>query len=325
MLFRLRVTSINGGISNDTVQIHVNDSINESPIADAGSDRTQFEHSPFLLDASKSWDPNGSQLTYHWRLLSTLDFRNGVEENISMISSNSPFPQVTASVFKDRDLVFELTVADPQASTATDLVTVHVQALPMSVVSAEPMHGSPGSMVTIIGSDLLSVNAVTFNGYAGTITPQSENVIRVRVPNGSRVRRPGGAFLSFHKAGLFDVWEYPEVTTGPLMVTDGQQSWTAPQPFAVSHIEMTDVILSQGMDRYGLVQGKDSLLQLQVRTRETGASNAALSTAICHVFTNTISATPVLEITNTGHCLLTFLCCCAPPYEHSDTELMEDG
>ena len=30
------------------------------------------------------------------------------------------------------------------------------------------------------------------------------------------------------------------------------------------------------------------------------------------------------QITNTGDCLLKFLCCCAPPYEHDDTEL-QDG
>ncbi|MCL4192955.1 MAG: cupin domain-containing protein, partial [Thermoguttaceae bacterium] len=27
------------------------------------------------------------------------------------------------------------------------------------------------------------------------------------------------------------------------------------------------------------------------------------------------------QITNTGSSLLTFLCCCAPPYEHDDTLL----
>ncbi len=29
------------------------------------------------------------------------------------------------------------------------------------------------------------------------------------------------------------------------------------------------------------------------------------------------------QITNTGNRLLKFLCCCAPPYEHDDTELAE--
>jgi len=30
------------------------------------------------------------------------------------------------------------------------------------------------------------------------------------------------------------------------------------------------------------------------------------------------------QIRNTGDTLLKFLCCCAPPYEHEDTELIED-
>ena len=30
------------------------------------------------------------------------------------------------------------------------------------------------------------------------------------------------------------------------------------------------------------------------------------------------------QITNTGHSLLKFLCCCAPPYEHDDTELADE-
>lgn len=298
MLFRLRVSTPTGGIGEDTVTIHVNDSVNEDPVANAGPDRTgalaETEHTQFTLNGGGSWDPNGDALSYQWRLVSDLNWRGGVQEEVALFYTNTAQPVIGASVFADRDLVFELTVSDGRGGTAKDLITVHVLALPMQITSVSPMHGSPGSEVTIQGHDLTSVTAVTFNGHGGTITPVTDQNLRVRVPNGARVRRSAGAFVSARKAGMFDVWEHPNVTTGPLVVTDGRTNWTAPQQFQVSHVELLDVILSQGVNGYGLVQGKDSLLQVQVWTKEAGASNAALSAASCSVFTSAPPAGPLV-------------------------------
>ncbi|MBN2508248.1 MAG: HYR domain-containing protein [Verrucomicrobia bacterium] len=298
MEFRLRVSTPTGGIGEDTVILHVNDSVNEDPVADAGPDLTGdlsvMEHGQFTLNGSGSWDPNGDSLSYEWQRLSSLDWRGGVQEKVDLFYEDTAYPVIGPSVFSDRDLEFELTVSDGRGGQAKDRVTVHVVAMPMQVTGASPMHGSPGSEVSLSGQDLASVTAVTFNGHGGTLTPVSDQQLNVRVPNGARVRRVGGAFVSTKKAGMFDVWEYPNVTTGPLVVTDGKTNWTAPQPFQVSHVELADVILSQGVNGYGLVQGKDSLLQVQVWTKEAGGSNAALSAASCAVSTSAPPAQPLV-------------------------------
>ncbi len=286
MVFRLRVSSTSGGIGEDTVTIHVNDSVNEDPVAVAGADRNETEHIQFKLNGGDSWDPNGDPLSYKWQVLSSPNVRGNASEEFTLFSASSVTPTVDLSVFEDRDVELQLTVRDGRGGEHQDRVTVHVKASPMQVTSVSPMNGSPGTIVTLAGQDLGSVTSVTFNGYGGSIHPLSDWILQVTVPNGPRVRRPAGAFLSDYHAGMFDVWEHPNVTTGPLIVTDGQTTWTAPQPFQVAHVELRNVLLTQGVKHNDLVLHKDSLLQVQVRTRETSGSNALASVARCLVFTN---------------------------------------
>lgn len=296
MNFRLRVTSASGGQDENIVVIHVDDSVNEDPVAVAQSSTPESEKVPLYLNGGASWDPNDDTLTYQWRLLSSLGARGNAQEAVQIAFPNDAYTSAQVSIFADRDLEFELTVSDGHGGQAQDRVSVHVAAAPIQVHDVYPHHGSPGSPVTILGADLGSVTAVTFNGYGGTVTPLADNQLQVIVPAGPRVRRSGGAFRSLKNAGLFDVWEHPEVTTGPLLVSDPHTNVTALPRFQVSHVELADVLLSQGVTRYELVRGKDTLVQVQVRTKEAGGTNAALSGATSQVFTNTVTGPAVWQV-----------------------------
>ena len=62
---------------------------------------------------------------------------------------------------------------------------------------------------------------------------------------------------------------------------------------------------------YYITQGR-ALMELDGETRELGLADAIL-----------IPAGSSHKITNIGTDLLKILCCCAPPYSHEDTELLE--
>ncbi|MFB5614596.1 MAG: S8 family serine peptidase, partial [Candidatus Nitrosomaritimum yanchengensis] len=60
---------VNDGVSNsvaDFVSVFVSNSINEAPIADAGSDQIVNEEELVALDGTNSSDPNSDSLTYLW-------------------------------------------------------------------------------------------------------------------------------------------------------------------------------------------------------------------------------------------------------------------
>ncbi|UCC30808.1 MAG: IPT/TIG domain-containing protein, partial [Phycisphaerales bacterium] len=283
LLFRLRVNSPRGGVDTDTVTIHVNDSVNEPPTADAGDDMTVFEHSAFFLNGSGT-DPNGDPPSYSWVRVTSLD----AGEDATINPPTVGMPSVTASVNADRDIVFRLTVSDGRNGMDSDEVTVHVQALPMQVWDFTPKQGSPGTEVTISGSDLNSVTSVSFNGYGGSIESRADAELKVIVPSGSESRRSYNAGFDL---GWLDVLEYFDVTTGPLVVQDAQTSWTSPTDFEVSHARLHQVILTQGLGSYDFVRGKGTLLQVQLRTQEPApAVNAGLSAATCYVIPS--SGTP---------------------------------
>ncbi len=281
--FKLRVVSARGGIDESTVTIHVNDSINESPVADAGPGGTRSEHNIFILDASKSNDPNGDSLSYQWEVVSFLD----AGEEVTFTPPFSKWTSAMASVREDKDITMRLTVSDGRGASDSKEVTFHVLAEPMQIHSYTPDRGSAGTEVTFTGQDLLSVKSVTFNGYGGTIKSRTDMKMTVSVPAGGKVSPSGGDFFAGADLGYLRVWERPEVTTGPLVVQDGKTTWTSPQDFVVSHAVLHKVILTQGVNAYNLVRKKHTLLQVQLRTKEPApAPNANVSDAICYVTPN---------------------------------------
>jgi mannose-6-phosphate isomerase-like protein (cupin superfamily) len=62
---------------------------------------------------------------------------------------------------------------------------------------------------------------------------------------------------------------------------------------------------------YYVTQGR-AMMELDAEKKEVGLGDAILIPAGC-----------AHKITNIGTDLLKILCCCAPPYSHEDTELLE--
>ena len=280
VVFGLRVNNDRGGVDQDTVTVHVNDTVNEWPVAEAGPAFTVYEHSMFTLDATGSTDPNGDPLTYQWEVISFLD----AHEEVVFPGPLGAWSNATASVRQDKDITLRLTVTDGRGGSDSDEVVVHVLSTPMQVFSYTPDTGSPGTKVTISGTDLLSVQSVNFNGWGGTIESRSDTQIVVSVPNGNPVYAPGGDFYAGSKLGWMRVQERPQVTTGPLAITGEKNSWTSSKDFVVLHPALAKMILSQGVNGYELVKKKHTLLQVQVRTGESvPGKNADLSEALCYV------------------------------------------
>jgi hypothetical protein len=275
IVLQLKVTSARGGVGTDTVTVHVNDSINEPPVASAGNDSTTAEHTLFTLNGAGSTDPNGDTLTYAWTLLSTPYVLGAATEGVTGALSGVS-PSLTASVFDDRDFEFQLTVSDGHGGTSTDKVTVHITAAPFMVTDFTPKQGSPGTLVTITGSDFASYSTQVSIANGGIVTASfADNQITGYVGSGSRVRSSKSLWSSSN-LGAIDYFEHPNVVSGPVTVTKGSQSWKSTSNFTISHHEAFRVILTQGVNSFGLVTGKETLVQVQARTIES-SPDAALS------------------------------------------------
>ena len=123
--------------------------MNESPTANAGSDRTVNEGDPVSLSGSGS-DPDNDALTFSWRQSSGMP-------SVTLSNATSTAPSLTAptQLAADASLVFELTVSDTSNATNTDTVTITVTAGPNDAPTASAGSDrtvSEGEAVTLSGS-----------------------------------------------------------------------------------------------------------------------------------------------------------------------------
>ena len=125
LAFTLTVTDSNGATDTDTVSI----TINASPVASVGSDRTVNVGATVTLDASASADAEddaaGTALSYAWAQDA------GAAVTLSDTAVASPTFEATAGLV-GQTLTFTLTVTDSNAATDTDTVSISVNALPVA-------------------------------------------------------------------------------------------------------------------------------------------------------------------------------------------------
>ncbi len=271
--FKLTVTTPRGGKDEDEVLVHVDDSISEAPIANAGADLTGAlavsEGTPFQLDGSASSDPNGDAMTFKWELVGVLSFNGNLRETLEIVGGDTATPAITAALFNERDIEFRLTVRDLGGLDGVDQVVVRVKEVPMAITSVVPPAGSPGTRVAIRGVNLASPDTRVFFGaedliHTGRIEAMTDNRIDVLVPAGGPSR-----FRTFvesrHLHGVL-IFDYHDVKSAPITVRKGGERVVTPQPFEVSHLEITEAFLNQGLESYPLIQGKATVLHIRVRT-----------------------------------------------------------
>jgi hypothetical protein len=146
-VFQLLVTDNNGTSNSDQVTIQVNAAVNkidESPVAWAGTDTTIYmPASVFVLNASSSYDPDGSIASYQWQQLS------GPNEAIASPSTGS---RINVNDLQAGIYQFKLTVTDNQGATATATIKVTVEKNPYStdqlIVFPNPAHDILNSRIT---------------------------------------------------------------------------------------------------------------------------------------------------------------------------------
>ena len=147
-VFQLTVTDNSGASSSDQVTITVNVAPNQPPVANAGTDQViTLPTSSVNLDGTKSYDPDGTIASYSWT-------RASGPSAPTINNANTATPSITglqAGVY-----VFQLTVTDNNGATATDQVTITVNAAanqpPIANAGPDQSIQLPTSSVTLDGS-----------------------------------------------------------------------------------------------------------------------------------------------------------------------------
>jgi hypothetical protein len=131
--------------TSDTVVVRVI-SLNNPPIADAGTDMNAYVGDDVVLNSSASYDPDADPITYTWSQVS------GASVQIFNGTTATPFfTPTTSGVF-----AFKVTVSDGQVSS-TDTVTITVDnhnQVPVAVISGSSSNimAAVGYTVTLDGS-----------------------------------------------------------------------------------------------------------------------------------------------------------------------------
>jgi len=137
-VFRLTVTDNDGASSTDDVTVTVNAAANQSPVANAGSDITLTLPTNSTTLTGSGYDPDGTITTYVWTKMSgpatfTLNNANAASTGLT---------NLVQGVY-----VFRLTVTDNSGATATDNVTITVNAA--APPANQPPTANAGSDITL--------------------------------------------------------------------------------------------------------------------------------------------------------------------------------
>jgi hypothetical protein len=116
--FELWVIPDAGARKSDRIVI----TLNQPPLANAGTDQTRVQSSVVTLDGRASTDPNNAIVDYRWRQLSGPAVTLQASSVPGVASFTAPRLKGTASA----DLVFELVVTDATGDSAADQIAVRI-------------------------------------------------------------------------------------------------------------------------------------------------------------------------------------------------------
>ncbi|HVM87014.1 MAG TPA: PKD domain-containing protein [Puia sp.] len=184
-VFLLTVTDNNGATGKDSISIVVNPAPNQPPVANAGTSTTiTLPANSTSLDGTKSYDPDGSIVSYNWTELS-----GPSSATISGALTATP----TVSNLVAGKYIFQLTVTDNSGASSSAQVNVTVN----SSTNTNPV-ANAGANQNIT----LPVNSVSVDGSASIAPPSSSIVsfawLEVSGPSSATIANPTNVSTSIN-------------------------------------------------------------------------------------------------------------------------------
>ena len=163
-VFRLTVTDNNGATAADDISVTVNPAANQAPTANAGSDVTLTLPINSTILTGSGYDPDGTIVSYAWTRVSG-------PTTFTLVNANASSTALNGLV--QGTYVFRLTVTDNSGATATDNVTITVNAVTPPANQAPTANaGSDITLVLPVNSTILTGSGFdpdgTISGYAWT-------------------------------------------------------------------------------------------------------------------------------------------------------------
>jgi ribosomal protein L14 len=166
--FRLTVTDNDGATSTDDVTVTVNAAVNQSPTANAGSDITLTLPVNATILTGSGYDPDGTIASYGWTRVSG-------PATYTLVNAGAAATGLDGLV--QGVYVFRLTVTDNSGASATDVVTVTVNAAsnqaPTANAGADITITLPTNTTTLYGSGSDADGTIASYGWAKVSGPAS--------------------------------------------------------------------------------------------------------------------------------------------------------
>ena len=145
--FQIEVTDNNGAKGTDIVQVTVNAAANQLPVADAGLDQTITLPTNIVALAGSGSDADGTISSYNWTKISG-------PLSSTIVNPGTAATDVTGLV--QGVYQFQLQVTDNNGATATDVISITVNAVanisPVADAGADKAITLPVNTVTLSGS-----------------------------------------------------------------------------------------------------------------------------------------------------------------------------
>ena len=152
LVFRLQITDNDGASSTDEVSI----TVNQPPLADAGSDSIVNEGDQVTLSATVSSDSDGEITGYSWTQSSG--------SNVSLDTPDESEATFIAPASDDTPLVFQLQITDNDGASDSDEVSITVNQAPLA---------DAGSDQIVNEGDQVTLSATASSDSDGEITSYS--------------------------------------------------------------------------------------------------------------------------------------------------------